>query len=66
MHLLQSGVSSPVIALWLGHEDPATTHQYIEADLQMKEQALSRMQPPNQKHLRFKPAGSLMRFLDSL
>jgi site-specific recombinase XerD len=66
MHLLQSGVSSPVIALWLGHENPATTHQYIEADLQMKEQALSRMQPPNQKHLRFKPAGSLMRFLDSL
>ncbi len=66
MHLLQSGVSSPVIALWLGHESPATTHQYVEADLLMKEQALSRMQPPNQKNLRFKPSCGLMQFLDSL
>jgi hypothetical protein len=30
--------------LWLGHEDPATTHQYIEADL-VKEKALRRLQP---------------------
>jgi hypothetical protein len=30
MNLLQSGVAAPVIALWLGQEDPATTHQYIE------------------------------------
>jgi hypothetical protein len=33
MKLLQSGVTAPVIALWLGHEDTATTHQYIEANL---------------------------------
>ena len=26
MHLLQSGVDITVIALWLGHENPATTH----------------------------------------
>jgi integrase/recombinase XerD len=39
MILLQSGIAPPVIALWLGHEDPATTHQYIEADLLMKEKA---------------------------
>ncbi len=26
MHLLQSGVDITVIALWLGHEDTATTH----------------------------------------
>src|SRR5207247_4118014 len=37
MHLLQSGVDITVIALWLGHEDPATTHLYIEAALAMKE-----------------------------
>ena len=66
MHLLQSGVSSPVISLWLGHESPTTTHQYVEADLQMKEKALSRIKPPSQKNLRFKPPSSLMRFLDSL
>ena len=36
MHLLQSGVEITVIALWLGHEDPSTTHIYLEADLAMK------------------------------
>ena len=33
MHLLQSGVDITVIALWLGHEHPTTTHLYVEADL---------------------------------
>ena len=32
-------VAAPVVALWLGHQDPTTTHQYIEADLLVKEQA---------------------------
>jgi site-specific recombinase XerD len=36
MHLLQAGVDISVIALWLGHESPVTTHHYIEADLTMK------------------------------
>ena len=40
MHLLQSGVDITVIALWLGHENPVTTHHYVEADLIMKEKAL--------------------------
>jgi site-specific recombinase XerD len=39
MHLLQAGVDLAVIALWLGHENPATTHMYIEADLAMKDRA---------------------------
>ena len=47
MHLLQSGVDIDVIALWLGHESPTTTHQYIEADLAMKEKALARLQDPD-------------------
>ena len=29
MHLLQAGVDISVIALWLGHESPVTTHQYV-------------------------------------
>jgi site-specific recombinase XerD len=29
MHLLQAGVGVTVVALWLGHESPETTHQYI-------------------------------------
>jgi site-specific recombinase XerD len=32
MHLLQAGVDITAIALWLGHESPLTTRQYIEAD----------------------------------
>src|SRR5262249_27530029 len=42
MHLLQSGVDLTVIALWLGHESPETTHQYVEADLRMKEEVLGK------------------------
>ena len=37
MHMLHAGVDITVIALWLGHESPATTHMYLEADLSMKE-----------------------------
>ena len=37
MHLLQSGTDLAGIALWLGHESPATTHQYLEADLAAKQ-----------------------------
>ncbi|MFB1495660.1 MULTISPECIES: hypothetical protein [unclassified Thiocapsa] len=31
--MLQSGVAFNVIALWLGYESTATTHQYVEANL---------------------------------
>jgi len=47
MHLLQSGVALEVIALWLGHERPTTTHGYVEADLNIKQDCLDRLdQPP--------------------
>jgi integrase/recombinase XerD len=66
MYLLQSGVALPVISVWLGHEDPATTHQYIEADLLMKEQALRRLQSPKERLARFKPRADLLNFLNAL
>jgi len=46
MHLLQAGNDITVIALWLGHASPATTHEYVEADLKMKREALSKLQAP--------------------
>jgi integrase/recombinase XerD len=49
MHLLQAGVDISVIALWLGHEGIETTHIYVEADLTMKERALSAVQAPSVK-----------------
>ena len=66
MHLLQSGVDLAVIALWLGHTDPATTHQYLEGDLATKEAALQHMTPPDQPATRYQPGDKLLAFLSSL
>jgi site-specific recombinase XerD len=66
MHLLQSGVDITVIALWLGHESPATTHLYVEANLAMKERALSMLQEPAIRNLRYRPNDRVLAFLDSL
>jgi integrase/recombinase XerD len=66
MHLLQAGVDITVIALWLGHENTQTTHGYIEADLALKEQALSKVASAGQKTKRFRADDDLLRFLSSL
>ena len=66
MHLLQAGVDISVIALWLGHESPATTHQYVEADLTMKERALARLHEPDAKIQRYRAPDSLIDFLKTL
>ncbi len=66
MHLLQSGVDITVIALWLGHEDTATTHQYVEADLAMKEAARRCVDDPAPRPLRFKATDRLLDFLEAL
>ena len=66
MHLLQSGVPFNMIALWLGHESPTTTHRYVEADLAMKEKALARLEAPDTKLRRYQAPDSLMRFLQTL
>ncbi len=66
MHLLQSGVAFNVIALWLGHESPNTTHRYVEADLAMKQKALSRLEEPATHLRRYRPTDALMTFLQHL
>ena len=66
MHLLQAGVDMATIALWLGHERLETTHQYVEADLQLKEDALRKLEPLGQRTQRFKADSSLLAFLGSL
>jgi hypothetical protein len=55
-----------VIALWLGHESPSTTHLYVEADLSMKERALRRVQEPSVRHPRFRAGDKVLQFLESL
>lgn len=66
MHLLQAGVALPIIALWLGHEQPVTTHGYVEADLKMKQRCLDTLERlPAARRL--SPARShLMTFLEAL
>jgi site-specific recombinase XerD len=66
MHLLQSGVAFNIIALWLGHESPNTTHRYVEADLAMKEKALARLQEPATRLRRYRPPDALLAFLQQL
>ena len=66
MHLLQAGVDISVIALWLGHESPVTTHQYVEADLAIKERALAKLQEPDTDLKRYRAPDSLLEFLKTL
>jgi site-specific recombinase XerD len=66
MHLLQAGVDITVIALWLGHENPTTTHIYVEADLAMKQKALDKLAAPTHGQARFVPGDDLLAFLDGL
>jgi integrase/recombinase XerD len=66
MHLLQADVDITVIALWLGHESPATTHHYIELDLQMKRDCLKKLEPPKTKLKRFRLGDPVLKFLNGL
>ncbi|WP_020496908.1 tyrosine-type recombinase/integrase [Sciscionella marina] len=66
MALLHAGVDTSVIALWLGHEDPGSTHAYLHADMSIKENALGRLTPPNTSPGRYRPTDTLLDFLDTL
>lgn len=66
MHMLQSGVDLSVIAMWLGHESIETTHQYMEADLNLKRQALQSVKSPVRGPRTFKVDDQLLGFLESL
>jgi integrase/recombinase XerD len=66
MSLLQAGVDTTVIALWLGHEQVNTTAIYLHADLSIKERALARTAQPNSTPGRYRPPDSLLAFLESL
>ena len=66
MRLLHAGVDVAVIALWLGHEQIATTHIYLHADMNQKERAIARVTPPGTTPGRYQPPDPLLAFLDSL
>lgn len=64
MRLLEAGVDTTVIALWLGHVD--TTAIYLHADLGIKERALARTKPGGVKPGRYRPPDALLAFLEAL
>jgi len=67
MSLLQAGVALEVIALWLGHSKPLTTHGYIEADLKMKAACLRRLTEPAPRRCRSaRESSRLLAFLEAL
>ena len=66
MHLLQSGVDLSVIAMWLGHETTQTTHQYLDADLELKKRALACLEPPRVRRPRRSRDDDIVQFLKGL
>ena len=66
MALLHAGVDTSVIALWMGHEDPASTQAYLHADMTIKEQALARVHPHSAKPGRYRAPDTLLAFLNTL
>jgi len=59
MHMLQAGVPFNIVALYLGHDSPATTDQYVEANRAMTEQALAGLEEPTTVVPRYRPPDEL-------
>lgn len=66
MRLLEAGVDTTVIALWLGHEQVETTAIYLHAHLAIKERALAKAQAPQAQISRYRPRDTLLAFLEAL
>jgi site-specific recombinase XerD len=66
LRLLQAGVDTSVIALWLGHEQVETTQIYLHADLALKERAIARTTPVHTRPGRYQPGDALLAFLEAL
>ncbi len=66
MNLLQAGVDTSVIAMWLGHESVETTHVYLNADLELKRQVLTTTASPTSVASAYRPDDALLTFLKNL
>jgi len=66
VRLLEAGVDTTVIALWLGYERVDTTAIYLHAHLDIKEKALARIAPAHTEPGRYRPPDALLAFLEGL
>jgi site-specific recombinase XerD len=66
MSLLQAGVDTTVIALWLGHAGVRSTDAYVHADMTIKEKALALTTPASTLPGCYQPSDKILAFLDRL
>ena len=66
MSLLQAGVDTSVIALWLGHASVRSTDAYVHADISITERALALPTPADAKPGRYRPTDKMLAFLEGL
>ena len=66
MTLLQAGVDTSVIALWLGHAGVRSTDPYLHADITIKEKALALTTPTDARPGRYRPTDKMLAFLEAL
>ena len=66
MHLLQAGVDLTTIQSWLGHVTVNTTHQYVEADLEMKRRAIEMCAVPETPVSLYVPTDDVLELLENI
>ncbi len=66
MHMLQAGVDLTTIQSWLGHATVNTTHQYVEADTEMKRRAIEMCAAPETPVSLYVPTDDVLALLENL
>lgn len=66
MRLLHAGVDISVIALWLGHQNTASTDRYLHADMAIKMAAIDRTRPLHVPPGTYTPPPDILAWLATL
>jgi len=66
MHMLQAGVDLTTIQSWLGHATVNTTHQYVEANTEMKRRAIEMCAAPETPVSLYVPTDDVLALLENL
>jgi integrase/recombinase XerD len=66
MNLLRAGVDLSVIALWLGHQSPATTMIYLHSDVELKRRVMEKTSSPTLRFGKYRAGDRLLAFLKDL